>query len=61
MFLYGTVATGGISMWDIIQNIIVFSIAMGIVRFLVKGIFKLLIIAVVIGLAIYGLNYFDIF
>lgn len=48
-------------MWDIIQNFIVFSIAMTIVRFIFKGIIKLVLIGVVIALIIYGLNYAGIF
>lgn len=43
-------------MWDIIQNIIIFSIVMTIVRFLVKGIFKLILIGIVIVIIIYGIN-----
>lgn len=43
-------------MWDIIQNIIIFSIVMTIVRLLVKGIFKLILIGIVIMIIIYGIN-----
>lgn len=48
-------------MWDIIQNFIIWSIVLTIVSFIIRSLFKIIIIAVVIALALYGLNYFDIF
>lgn len=48
-------------MWDIIQNIIVFSIVMGIIRFLIKGVLKLIIIGAVIITVLYGINYYNVF
>ncbi|MGP5096191.1 hypothetical protein [Staphylococcus equorum] len=48
-------------MWDIVQNIVIFSVAMTIARFVIKSIFKLLLIGVVIALGIYGLNYIGLF
>ncbi|MEZ7619428.1 hypothetical protein [Staphylococcus epidermidis] len=47
-------------MWDIIQNIIIFSIVITVARFIIKGIFKLIIIGIIIMLLIYGLDYIGV-
>lgn len=47
-------------MWDIIQNIIIFSIVMTLARFIIRGIFKLIIIGIIIMFLIYSANYIGI-